>query len=159
MRHARMKCLVFVFLSMMQFSRCVPIVSHVVSPEVDTGLFTAMDSTAPPLGPLTVGMTRSDIERHLGDPVTTQPLVKGRYRALYLYERERGILDRVTAETLDTLTFGLGCDILPPLDRFNGTWHLMAVTYDRIDKHETRDRVVLIEDRPEAAPPVEGEGE
>ena len=69
------------------------------------------------------------------------------YVNVYRYEREREAGDTIVTDLLDVVTFGLGVYMVSPIDRFNGTFHLMAVTYRIEDKNGTEDRIVGITDR------------
>jgi len=131
---------------------CWPLASHILTPTTSSGLFTRLGSTAPSFGPIYVGITREKAEKYLGVPVLTMVLDKDVYVAVYRYERERSVIETMIADSLDVATFGLGTYMVSPVDRFNGTWHLMAVTYEVVDKHGNRDRVLAVRDRPRNSP-------
>lgn len=112
-----------------------------------SGVFTRMDSSAPSFGPLIEGMTRSEAELHLGDPVMITVIEEGRYQGLYRYEKERAVTDTVMTDMLDILTLGMGNLIIKPTDRFKGCEHLIAILYQMEDQHSRNDRIVKITDR------------
>ncbi len=126
---------------------CLPLASHLTTPTMSSGLYTKMDSTAPGFGPIYVGLTRDYAERYLGQPLFVMDLDKNHYVNVYWYEIERGTRDIIVTDLLDVVTFGLGVYMVSPADRFNGTFHLMAVTYRVEDKHGTEDRIVGITER------------
>lgn len=126
---------------------CSPLVGHGVTPTTSSGLFTRLGSTAPPFGPIVIGMTRQEAERSLGVPFMTSVLDAEHYFVLYTYERERGVWETVATDALDVVTFGLGAYIISPADRFNGRKHFMGITYAVEDKHGTRDRVIAVQDK------------
>jgi len=113
------------------------------------GLFTRMDSTAPSLGPIFLGTSREDAERHLGHPILTMPLDNGPYVNVYEYGIERGTVDTICTDIMDFWTVGLGTYIISPMDRFERTKHLIAITYKRENpnKEHLNDRVIAITNR------------
>ena len=113
------------------------------------GLFTRMDSTAPSLGPIFIGTSREDAERHVGPPILTMPLDSGPYVNVYEYGIERSIADTISTDIMDYWTAGLGTLIISPMDRFERTRHLIAITYKRENrnKEQMNDRVIAITNR------------
>lgn len=140
------KVITLILLSCMLFG-CLPLAAHVATPTMSSGLYTKMDSSAPRFGPVYVGLTREYAERYLGQPVFSMDLDENHYVNVYQYELERSSRDVIVTDLLDVVTFGLGVYIVSPTDRFNGTFHLMAVTYRVEDKHGTEDRIVGITER------------
>ncbi len=112
-----------------------------------SGIFTRMDSTAPLFGPILVGMTRSEAEMHLGNPLMITPAEEGQYRVLYEYEIERDVTDTIMTDILDAVTFGMGNLVVSPADRFRGCEHLIVIQYQMNDQHSRNDCVVGIKDR------------
>ena len=140
------KLITSIFLSSMLLG-CFPLAAHLVTPTASSGLYTKIDSTAPGFGPVYVGLTRDYAERYLGQPLFGMDLDENYYVNVYRYELERGARDIIATDLLDVVTFGLGIYIVSPTDRFNGTFHLMAVTYRVEDKHGTEDLIVGITER------------
>ncbi len=140
------KLITSIFLSSMLFG-CFPLAAHLVTPTMSSGLYTKIDSTAPGFGPVHVGLTRAYAERYLGQSLFVMDLDENHYVNVYRYERERDVKDTIVTDLLDVVTFGLGVYMVSPIDRFNGTFHLMAVTYRIEDKNGTGDRIVGITDR------------
>lgn len=126
---------------------CYPVGSHVLTPTMTTGVYTKLGSSAPSFGPIYVGTTRAYAERYLGTPTVMMWLDENHYINVYEYERERSVRDTIMTDFLDVVTFGLGEYMISPSDRVNGTRHLMAVTFLRVNKHGEDDRVVSITDR------------
>lgn len=140
------KLITSIFLSFILLG-CLPLAAHLVTPTASSGLYTKMDSSGPGFGPVYVGLTRDHAERYLGQPLFGMDLDENYYVNVYRYELERGARDIIATDLLDVVTFGLGVYMVSPTDRFNGTFHLMAVTYRVEDKHGTEDLIVGITER------------
>lgn len=140
------KLITLILISSMLFG-CLPLAAHLATPTASSGLYTKMDSTAPGFGPVYVGLTREYAERYLGQPLFVMDLDENYYVNVYRYEIERSTRDIIATDLLDVATFGLGVYMVSPIDRFNGTFHLMAVTYRVEDKHGTEDLIVGITER------------
>ena len=111
------------------------------------GLYTRMDSTAPTFGPLYMGMTRQDAERHLGTPIVKIPVDETHYKNIYEYEEERSVLYTASTDVADILTLGLTNMMISPIDRFNGKRHFIAVVFEIRDPYEENDRISRIMDK------------
>lgn len=114
------------------------------------GVYTRLDSTAPAFGPIFLGISRVDAERHLGHPILTMPLDEGpSYVVVYEYQQQRSTFDTIATDFLDYATFGLGTYMISPMDRFEGTKHLIAITYQRENPYQEqlKDRVIAYTDR------------
>ncbi|MBN1849902.1 MAG: hypothetical protein JW932_15115 [Deltaproteobacteria bacterium] len=111
------------------------------------GLYTRMDSTAPTFGPLYMGMTRQDAERHVGIPIFKIPVDKTHYKNIYEYEEERGALYTASTDIADILSLGLTSLMISPIDRFNGKRHLIAVVFEIRDSYAENDRITRILDK------------
>ena len=112
-----------------------------------SGVYNKMDSSAPSFGPILVGMTRAEAEMHLGVPLLVTAENDGRYSTIYEYEIEKGAMDTIATDILDFLTAGIGVLIVSPVDRFNGSKHLLAIVYEMEDQYAKNDRVVAITER------------
>jgi hypothetical protein len=113
------------------------------------GLYRRMDSSTPRFGPIYIGMTRAEAECHLGCPLTTMRIGHEQYQGIYEYELERKVTDTVVTDIMDFATSGLGILIVSPLDRFQGTRHLITVVYEMEDDNAKNDRVAAIYDQAE----------
>ena len=111
------------------------------------GLYTRMDSTAPTFGPLYMGMTRQDAERHLGTPIAKIPIDKTHYKNVYEYEEERSVLYTASTDVADIMSLGLTNLMISPIDRFNGKRHLIAVVFEIRDPYAENDRISRIMDK------------
>lgn len=140
------RIIVLLFLSM-AFSGCDPLLYYALTPSISPGLHTRMNSTAPSFGPIFLGITREDAERHLGNPLLTMTLDDKHYINTYEYELERSVKETLATDLLDVATFGLGIYIVSPIDRFDGTKHLISITYMIEDQHERNDRIMAVTDR------------
>jgi tetratricopeptide (TPR) repeat protein len=110
------------------------------------GLYTKMDSTVPALGPIAVGMSRGMVAKSLGDPVLTMWLDNDYYTSIYEYEIERGVTDILATDIMDVITLGLGVYIVSPIDRYQGTKHLLTLTYAVNDRYRENDSVISVDD-------------
>ena len=106
-----------------------------------SNLYTRMGSTAPTFGPLYMGMTRIEAERYLGTPILKIPIDKTHYRIIYEYEAERSALFTASTDMADILTLGLTNMMISPIDRFNGTRHLIGVLFEMRDAYEENDQI------------------
>ena len=113
------------------------------------GLYRRIGSSTPRFGPIYIGMTRAEAERHLGCPLTTMRVGHEQYKGVYEYELERKVTDTVVTDIMDFATSGLGILIVSPLDRFQGTRHLITVVYNMKDDNANNDRVAAIYDQNE----------
>jgi hypothetical protein len=111
------------------------------------GVYVKMDSTAPPRGPVFIGMKRHEAELHLGTPLFIDRLNDEQYRGIYEYETVLSGMDTLCFDIMDVTTLGLGRLIVSPLDRAKGSRHLVAVVYQMDDKDINNDRVVNIQER------------
>jgi len=111
------------------------------------GVFTQLGSTAPSFGPIVPGITREDAERHLGVPILSMEIDAFHYRNIYAYEVERSEKYALFTDAMDMVTFDLGTLIFSPIDRFKGTRHLLAITYQIQDDHAENDRVIAVMER------------
>jgi hypothetical protein len=110
------------------------------------GIFKRIDSTAPQNGLLFAGITRQDAERYLGPPLLSVRLDKTHYQNIYAYEKERSNTDMLIMDMMDFATFGLGNELVSPIDRFSGTAHLISITYYGVDQDTSNDQVLSIRD-------------
>jgi tetratricopeptide (TPR) repeat protein len=91
-----------------------------------------------------MGMTRGQAEKYLNSPVHTMQITDNQYRVIYEYEAERDETDVIKFDILDFCTFGMGTLIVSPIDRFQGSRHLMAVDYLRESRYALDDKVIGI---------------
>ena len=52
----------------------------------------------------------------------------GSYVVVYEYQQQRSTFDTIPTNILDYGTFGLGTYMISPMDRFEGTKNLIAIT-------------------------------
>jgi hypothetical protein len=112
-----------------------------------TGLYVKMHSTAPDLGPVFLGMKRSEAERHLGTPMFISRLNDNQYSGIYEYPSVISPKDTLIYDVMDFTTLGLNTLIISPVDRFKRSKHLVAVIYQMDDKFIHNDRVIDIKEK------------
>jgi len=110
------------------------------------GYYTKKDSTVPLLGPIVVGMSRGMVAKSLGDPMLTMWLSDDYYTSIYEYEIERGTTDILATDFMDVITLGLGVYIVSPIDRYQGTRHLLTLTYAVNDRYRENDSVISVDE-------------
>ncbi|MDH3663151.1 MAG: outer membrane protein assembly factor BamE [Alphaproteobacteria bacterium] len=86
----------------------------------------------PDLGAIKTGATRSDVELHLGEPVSSSEMPDGRRYAVYEYQigNEPSTGRAVAHGTMDVLTLGLWEIIGTPIEGLSGDTNRLAVTYN-----------------------------
>ena len=123
---------VMIFLLSTLFYGCTP------------GLFTKKMSTAPQYGPLSIGLSRMEVESYLGDPLLSVQSGLGQYTNIYEYHRDWTFKETLYMDIMNALTFGLGDYIISPMERHEGPKHLISITYFMDGQERKYDRVLHI---------------
>jgi hypothetical protein len=112
-----------------------------------SGYYTQKKSTAPFLGPIIVGLSRTEVENYLGMPLFSYQTGKGTYTSLYEYHRDWTSVEIRNMDILDFFTFGMGGWIISPMERHEGPQLLVSITYttEGTSSH-FNDRVVYIDE-------------
>ena len=112
-----------------------------------SGYYTQKKSTAPFLGPILVGLSRSEVENSLGMPLFSYQTEKGTYTNLYEYHRDWTSDEIRDMDILDFFTFGMGEYIISPMERYEGPKMLVSITYAiEGESNYFDDRVVFIDE-------------
>jgi tetratricopeptide (TPR) repeat protein len=110
------------------------------------GTFSRLDSTIPPFGPIVVGMSRGAAERTLGDPMMTFWMDDYYYTSIYEYTQATSVSNSMATDFLYFITFGMGVYIISPIDTFEGTKHLLTLTYAVEDRYRANDSVISVDE-------------
>ncbi len=86
-------------------------------------------------------------DKYLGKPILKILIDKDHYKNIYEYEEERRALFTASTDIADVLSLGLTNLLISPVDRFNGTKHLIAIVFEVRDSHEENDRIARIIDK------------
>jgi tetratricopeptide (TPR) repeat protein len=85
------------------------------------------------------------VVKQLGDPMLTLWVDDDHYTSVYEYEIERGTTDIMAFDFMDVLTLGLGVYVVSPIDRYQGTKHLLTLTYAVKDRYREDDTVISVD--------------
>jgi hypothetical protein len=93
-------------------------------------------SENPDLGAIRVGVSRGEVELHLGSAVKTTPLPDGRHADVYQYEigNEPSAGRAVGHGVMDVLTLGIWEIVGTPIEAVQGETYSATITYDESDK-------------------------